>query len=147
MSFLVFSGISVDLFCLPEKEVLKFTRMSARYNPVLLDFDNSFEDHSEDPQDDRGFFSNNLFKSETSSDPCEVVTSANAKLPPLNPSTADIQNSLEEKMKQERREFEMALNQKLKMAPSGLFTYSISFILLFVKQSFICLAGILMTPH
>ena len=99
--------------------MLKFTRMSARYNPVLLDFDNSFEDHSEYPQDDCGFFSNNLFKGETSSDPCEVVTSANAKLPPLNPSTADIQKSLEEKMKQERREFEMVLHQKLKMAPSG----------------------------
>ena len=91
-----------------------------------------------------------------SSDPCEVVASANAKssqglvkqiLPPMKPATGDVQKSLEEKMKQERREFEMALNQKLKMAPSGLFTYSISFILLFVKQSFICLAGILMTPH
>lgn len=38
----------------------------------------------------------------------------------------------------------MALNQKLKT--SGLFTYLISFSLLFVKQSLICLDGIL-TPH
>ena len=73
-----------------------------------------------------------------SSEPCEVVTSANAKsnqdldkqsLPPLNPTTGDVQKGLEEKIKQERREFEMALNQKLKT--SGLFTYSISFSLLF----------------
>ena len=86
-----------------------------------------------------------------SSEPCEVVTSANAKsnegkesLRPINPTTGDVQKSLEEKMKQERREFEMALNQKLKT--SGLFTYLISFSLLFVKQSLICLDGIL-TPH
>jgi len=109
-----------------DKEVLKFVTMAAGYNPVLLDFDDSFEDQSEDvdaPQDDRDFCSNNLFKDETCSDPCEVVTSANAKsnqdldkqsLPPLNPTTGDVQKSLEEKMKQERREFEMALNQKLK---------------------------------
>ena len=42
--------------------------MAAGYNPVLLDFDDSFEDQSEDvdaPQDDRDFCSNNLFKDET----------------------------------------------------------------------------------
>ena len=91
-----------------------------------------------------------------SSDPCEIVPSANAKsnqdldkqiLPPMKPATGEVQKSLEEKMKQERREFEMALNQKLKMAPSGLFTYSISFRLPSVKQTLICLEGILMTPH
>ena len=78
-----------------------------------------------------------------SSDSCEVVTSAHVKsnqdleepsLPPMNPTTADVQKSLEEKMKQERREFEMALNQKLKMAPSGLFTHSIFFQFAFCKK-------------
>ena len=51
-----------------DKEVPKFITMAAGYNPVLLDFDDSFEDQSEDmdaPQDDRDFCSNNLFKDET----------------------------------------------------------------------------------
>ena len=68
--FKAISGISWLFLSAGErdKEVPKFITMAAGYNPVLLDFDDSFEDQSQDvdaPQDDRDFSSDNLLKDET----------------------------------------------------------------------------------